>query len=104
MQYVTEQIRRLSYSKLRMVIGMVEDKDTATVLSLLPEDAAYYFCRPSVTRGMDAKKLASDASFWNLRGSVFNNVPAALDRARMEANEQDLIFVGGSTFVVAEVL
>ncbi len=104
LQHIVAQLQSLSYRQLRIVFGMVEDKDPSAVLVLLPADAVYYFCKPAVPRGMDAKKLASDASFWGLRGSVFDSVCDALTAAQKEADGHDLIFVGGSTFVVAEVL
>ncbi len=102
--WIIKQLRTLAYHRLHMVFGVVDDKDLAPVLSLLPKEARYYFCRPDVPRGLDAKKLASAASFWGLEGDAYDRVDEALGQAQKEASPRDLIFVGGSTFVVAEVL
>ncbi len=104
LQYVVKQIQNLRYRQLRMVFGMVDDKDASSVLSLLPDRATYYFCKPSVPRGMDAKKLASEASFWGLQGNIYDSVSDAWKAARKDASAYDMIYIGGSTFVVAEVL
>ncbi len=102
--YIIKQLRSVAYHKLHMVFGMVADKDMAPVLSMLPKEARYYFCRPDVPRGLDAKKLAAEASFWGLEGNAYDRVHKALEQAQKDASPRDLIFVGGSTFVVAEVL
>ncbi len=102
--HIVRQLESLDYQTLHMVFGMVDDKDLAPVLSLLPREAKYYFCRPNVPRGLDAKKLAAEASFWGLEGIAYDYVNEAFEQARKEASPRDLIFIGGSTFVVAEVL
>jgi len=102
--HIIRQLRKLTYQKLHMVFGMVADKDLAPVLSLLPKEARYYFCRPDVPRGLEAKKLAAEASFWGLEGNSYHRVGEALEQARKNASPRDLIFIGGSTFVVAEIL
>jgi dihydrofolate synthase/folylpolyglutamate synthase len=101
---VTSQLSSLGYAKLRIVLGMVDDKDVKGVLSLFPQDATYYFCKPGVPRGLDPQKLAAAAALEGLRGEVFTSVEAALRAAKKDASRNDLIFVGGSTFVVAEVV
>ncbi len=102
---VLGQLHDVPHNVMHVVLGMVDDKDRAAVLRLFPRNAVYYFCRPDVPRGLDAKKLASDASFFaNLEGKAYDSVAAAFNAARAAASQRDLIFVGGSTFVVAEVL
>ncbi len=103
-QYILKQIKKTSHKKLHMVVGMVDDKDNSSVLSLLPSDARYYFCRPNVPRGLDQKKLATEASRYSLSGDNYTSVQEALEAAKKDADADDLIFVGGSTFVVAEVV
>ncbi len=104
LKYVVDQLLTVPCRRLRMVFGLVDDKDLSTVLSLLPRDAVYYFCKPDVPRGLDEKKLASEASFWGLRGICYDSVMKALHQAKNDATADDLIFIGGSTFVVAEAL
>lgn len=104
MAYVVDQLLAMPFGHLHMVIGMVDDKDALPVLRLLPGQAHYYFCRPAVPRGMDANKLANLASGAGLTGTVHATVSEALEQARSMAAPKDLIFVGGSTFVVAEVV
>ncbi len=101
---VVKQLLSEKYRQLHMVIGMVEDKDHDKVLELLPKDAVYYFCRPSVLRGFDADKLKEKAARHSLKGESYPSVADALKSARKHCGKQDLIFIGGSTFVVAEVV
>ena len=101
---VMEQIRQTAWKNLHMVIGMVNDKDLADILPLFPVEANYYFCRPDIPRGLDSKILKDEAVGYGLAGESYNTVKAALDAAKQQAGKQDMIFVGGSTFVVAEVL
>jgi len=101
---VVEQIRKIQYKTLHFVIGMVNDKDIAGILSLLPEKATYYFTKASIPRALDEKLLMKMAAFFKLQGTSFPTVTDALAAARKNADAGDLIFVGGSTFVVAEVL
>lgn len=104
LKLVLEQLNSLHYEKLRIVLGMVDDKDVAGILSLFPKTAKYYFCKPDVPRGLDPGKLAQIARGHSLNGEVFPSVKAALQAAKAQATGRDLIFVGGSTFVVAEVI
>lgn len=100
---VVNQLKKYSYSKLWMVIGMVNDKDISKVLDLLPKEANYIFCQASIPRAMDAHKLARKGNEKGLIGQVIPTVTEALELARKNASSDDLIFVGGSTFVVAEI-
>ncbi len=103
-QYILEQIKITPHDKLHIVLGMVDDKDRSAVLALLPRKARYYFCKPQVPRGLDQKKLAMEASNYNLNGDHYMSVQDALQAAKKKALTTDLIFIGGSTFVVAEAL
>jgi dihydrofolate synthase/folylpolyglutamate synthase len=91
------------YKKLHMVIGTVNDKDLSKILSLLPKTATYYFCQADIPRALDAHELARQAAVYNLQGKVIRNVNEALAEARRNATPDDVIFIGGSTFVVAEL-
>jgi dihydrofolate synthase/folylpolyglutamate synthase len=102
-QEVVDQLKNYAYAKLWMVIGMVNDKDISKVLSLLPLEASYIFCQASIPRAMDADELAIKASEKGLKGQVIPKVMDALEFARKNASPDDLIFIGGSTFVVAEI-
>lgn len=101
---VMEQINQIDWKRLHMVIGMVNDKDLSVILPLFPDDARYYFCSPDIPRGLDSEILKREAAGYNLRGGSYSSVKAALDAAKQQADKKDMIFVGGSTFVVAEVL
>nr|CAA88738.1 ORF1 [Synechococcus elongatus PCC 7942 = FACHB-805] len=87
-----------------MVIGMVKDKDISAVLALLPANANYYFCQPNLERALPVEELKQQASQYQLRGEAFTSGSDALQTAQSAANEKDLIFIGGSTFVVAEII
>ncbi len=86
-----------------MIIGMVKDKDHGAVFNLLPKEAHYIFCQANIPRAMDAHQLAKEAKAFGLTGDVVPNVNDALNMALQKAKPDDLIFVGGSTFVVAEL-
>ncbi len=101
---VVQNIQQTPHEQLHMVIGMVKDKDITAVLSLLPQKANYYFCQPELERALPAHELAEQAASFNLKGQVFNSVATALAGAKLKAQPKDLIFVGGSTFVVAEII
>lgn len=100
---VVRQIRLQHYTRLWMVIGMVKDKDIHHVLQLLPTDANYYFCQASIPRALDAEALAAQARAEGLHGAVVRDVNEALAQAKANAGPDDMIFVGGSTFVVADL-
>jgi len=101
---IVAQLKRTSFKKLHMVIGVVNDKDPGKILSLLPKNAQYYFCSFNLPRAMNAEELQVAAGEFGLKGATFPTVKKALKAAKDQANKNDLIFVGGSTFVVAEAL
>ena len=101
---VIQQISKATHEHLHFVIGMVNDKDISAVLALLPSKATYYFCKAGIPRAMDANELKDKASSFRLFGQSYPSVMAALKAAQSAAGEKDLVFVGGSTFVVAEVV
>lgn len=102
--FVTEQLKRQSYRKLYFVLGVVADKDLDHILPLLPREAHYLFTQASLPRALKAEDLAARAGEAGLEGEIVKTIPEALARARSLATAQDLVFVGGSTFTVAEVL
>jgi dihydrofolate synthase/folylpolyglutamate synthase len=101
---VLDQIAATPHEHLHFVIGVVNDKHLAPILAMLPDDATYYFCKPAIPRGLDAEDLHKQSVAVGLNGSTFPSVEAALQAARHNAGKNDLVFVGGSTFVVAEVV
>jgi dihydrofolate synthase/folylpolyglutamate synthase len=101
---VIRQIAKVSAKQVHFVIGFVSDKDLSLVLPLFPEDGRYYFTKASVPRALDEKILKSKASEYGLKGNSYSSVNKALRAARLNAGETDLIFIGGSTFIVAEVI
>jgi len=103
-QEVLKNIAATPYQHLHFVIGMVNDKDISKVLSMLPTDATYYFCKPDIPRGLEAESLKHQAESFGLLGEIYPNVKAAYQSAQKNAQKGDLVFVGGSTFVVAEVV
>jgi dihydrofolate synthase/folylpolyglutamate synthase len=104
LQLVMEQLAAENYEKLHIVLGVVNDKDLTSVLPLFPKNAIYYFCKPKIPRGLDASLLLSQARGFELVGEDYISVKKAYLAATEVASAKDLIFVGGSTFVVAEVL
>lgn len=102
--YVMSQISGLKYEKLHIVLGVVNDKDLSSVLPLFPVDAKYYFTRASIPRALDENLLREEAANYGLRGLSYPDVPSAYKAALDSAGLNDLIFIGGSTFVVAEVV
>lgn len=97
-------LSRYTYAKLHFVIGMVNDKDISKILKLLPKDAEYYFCKASIPRALEENELEKLAKKVGLVGKTFKTVPEALAKAKKQAKVKDLIFVGGSTFTVADVI
>ena len=104
LHYVLQQLKETPHRKLHLVLGVVNDKDLSRILPLFPEDAAYYFCMPDIPRGLDATVLRKEAAAFGLKGESYPSVKDALKEATRAAHEDDLVFVGGSTFVVAEVV
>lgn len=101
---VMKQVQQQTYQHLHVVLGVVRDKDLAPLLALLPQEARYYFCSPAVPRGKSAEVLAEAAGQFGLLGHIYASVPEAYEAAQKAAATNDLVFVGGSTFTVAEVV
>lgn len=101
---IVKQIENIPYKTLHFIFGTVADKDPDPILALLPKNASYYFVKADIERAMDEVELMGRAKKFNLEGKYFPSVNLALKEAQIQANQHDLIFVGGSTFVVAEVL
>lgn len=99
-----KQIQSMKFNKLHIVIGMVSDKNIDGVLDLLPQNATYYFTKASIPRALDEKILQEKAHQFNLIGNTYSTVQEAFTAAQTDAGHNDLIYVGGSTFVVAEVV
>ena len=104
LQLVLAQLKDMEYEQLHVVFGMVKDKEPSKILSLLPTNARYYFAKAAIPRGLDATTLKDVAKELGLKGRAYISVKNALKAAKKHANSTDLIFVGGSIFVVAEVL
>lgn len=102
--YISQQLQSLPQTHLRIVIGMVNDKDIAGVLALLPKNATYYFTQASVKRALPAQELAEKATQAGLQGQAYPTVREACEKALAEACQTDVVFVGGSTFIVADLL
>jgi len=102
--YVIGQITRIHKNRLHMIIGFVNDKDLSSVLNLFPKDAIYYFTKASVPRALNESILKSEAEKYHLNGGCFPDVKSALTAAEKSASPDDMIFIGGSTFVVADIL
>ncbi|WP_273567958.1 bifunctional folylpolyglutamate synthase/dihydrofolate synthase [Maribacter halichondriae] len=101
---VLQQIQLQKFNTLHIILGFVKDKNLDSVLPLFPKNAKYYFARPKIRRGLDAELLRRNANDLGLNGNSYSSVEKALKMALEKANEDDFIFVGGSTFVVAEVV
>jgi len=104
LEIVMKQLQREEFDVLHFVLGVVNDKDLDGVLPLFPKNAKYYFCKPNIPRGLEASILAEKAISFGLNGKVFNSVTEAYEEATENASQNDFIYVGGSTFVVAEIL
>lgn len=104
LQYVMTQLGSERYENLHIVFGVVNDKDLRSILPLMPKQASYYFCRPNIERALDANQLKKYFEDFGFEGRVYCSVKEAYGTALKNALANDLIYVGGSTFVVAEVL
>lgn len=100
---ILNSLEKIEYDKLWMVLGFVSDKDISSILSLLPKDAKYIFCEASIPRALNSAKLLEEAQKYGLVGEEIANVNEAIFYAKSKAKPNDLIYVGGSTFVVAEI-
>jgi len=103
-EYIVRQLQSEKYERLHIVFGMVKDKDISAVLALMPKNAIYYFTQANIPRALDANLLAEQAGKFGLQGKTFSTVSEAFLAAKQNATKKDFIFVGGSTFVVAEAL
>lgn len=101
---VLEQLRSLDYGSLHIVFGVVNDKDLQKIIPLMPMDAHYYFCKPNVVRGMNQSDLRTKFMNFGIIGKAYESVSLALKAAHEASNEDDIVFIGGSTFVVAEII
>ncbi|MBO3099821.1 bifunctional folylpolyglutamate synthase/dihydrofolate synthase [Gelidibacter pelagius] len=104
LHYAMAQLLKEPYKVLHMVFGVVNDKDVASILSLLPKNALYYLCKPNIPRGLEADVLRDIFVANGFKGNAYNSVQEALSSAKQHATKADVIYVGGSTFVVAEII
>ncbi|MDA9028866.1 bifunctional folylpolyglutamate synthase/dihydrofolate synthase [Flavobacteriaceae bacterium] len=104
LSYVFKQLQSEKFQCLHLVLGMVNDKDVLSLLELFPKQAQYYFCKPNVPRGLEASQLAQIFTEHGFEGSIHPSVKDALKAAKQSASHDDLIYIGGSTFVVAEII
>jgi dihydrofolate synthase/folylpolyglutamate synthase len=103
-ELVLHQLKKIPKEKLHFVLGVVNDKNLDAVMKMLPENAQYYFCKADIPRGLNANELMERASDHRLHGKVYPSVKEAYESAIKNASGRDVVFVGGSTFTVAEVL
>lgn len=101
---VFNQLARENFNNLHVVLGFVNDKSLESIITIFPVNAQYYFCRPNIARGLDSSELKKLFLRNNLKGKSYSSVTKAFSEAKASAKKNDLIFVGGSTFVVAEVV
>lgn len=104
LKIVMNQIKKEKFINLHVVLGVVNDKNLDSILPFFPKNASYYFCKPNIPRGLDVEILYEKAKDFQLRGKVYNSVLDAYHDALKKAKMSDLIFIGGSTFVVGEIL
>ncbi|WP_281991645.1 bifunctional folylpolyglutamate synthase/dihydrofolate synthase [Aquimarina aggregata] len=102
--YVMRQLLKEEYDSLHIVLGVVNDKDLSKILTLFPTEAQYYFAKPDISRGLEVEELEKNAKKNNLIGERFSSVKKAYKAALQRATERDVVYVGGSTFVVAEII
>jgi len=101
---VVKQLSEIDYRELHFTLGTVNDKNIDNILGLLPKKARYYFCQANIPRSLEKESLQSESKKYGLYGEVYNSVSQALQTAKKNAEKEDCIFVGGSTFVVAEII
>ncbi|MGB0881041.1 MAG: bifunctional folylpolyglutamate synthase/dihydrofolate synthase [Polaribacter sp.] len=101
---VLHQLKKEKYKKLHIVLGMVSDKKLEDILPLFSKGAIYYFCKPNIPRGLSEDILQKEALNFHLKGYTYSSVKKAYKKALINANKEDVIYIGGSTFVVAEVI
>tara|TARA_R110002051_G_scaffold325766_1_gene430983 strand:+ start:17807 stop:19018 length:1212 start_codon:yes stop_codon:yes gene_type:complete len=103
-EIVLNQLLEEKYNHLHIVIGFVKDKDIGKILPLFPKNATYYFCKPKIFRGLDENTLLKQCLPFKLNGNSYKSVNKAFKSAKSQSSKDDFIYVGGSNFVVAEVL
>ena len=101
---ITKQLKKINFNKLHFIFGTVKDKNIIEIIKLLPKEATYYFCAANIDRAFNASKLQEISLELNLQGNAYNSVKDAYNNAISNYKKDDLIFIGGSTFVVAEIL
>jgi len=104
LEIVMQQVHQQKFDKLFMVFGVVNDKDIDSILPYLPKNAEYFVAKPNVPRGLDAAILKEKLTQNGFNATTFNSIPEALSHAKNKASINDMIYIGGSTFVVAEVV
>ena len=104
LKIVVNQIQNEKFDNLYIVLGVVNDKDLNDILPLFPKNATYFFCKPNIPRGLDGKILQQKAFEFGLKGNLYNSVSEAYQSALEKASGNDFIYIGGSTFVVAEIV
>jgi len=101
---ISQELETINYNKLHFVFGTVNDKKLDSIIKALPKDAIYYFCKANIPRGLDTDQLLKHAKTAGLNGKAYSSVITALNSAKKNAQKNDLILVGGSAFVVADIL
>ncbi|RLD41059.1 MAG: bifunctional folylpolyglutamate synthase/dihydrofolate synthase [Bacteroidetes bacterium] len=104
LSYTMKQLSEMKYNKLHFVLGMVNDKEVNKVLQLFPKKAEYYFCQAKIPRALDKEVLFEEARKVELNGEMYQSVNQAVEKSIWNAQKNDLVFIGGSTFIVAEAL
>lgn len=104
LEIVMQQLKKEKFNQLHIVLGVVNDKDLDSILPLFPKNAIYYFCKPKIERGLSAKTLQEKAATYNLKGNTYNSISIAYKKSLANSDTKDLIYIGGSTFVVAEII
>ena len=104
LKIVISQLKKLEYATLHIILGVVNDKDLNKLLPIFPKDAKYYFSKPNVPRGLNETELKNRAKHFQLLGNSYASVSEALSASKLGAKKNDLIFIGGSTFTVAEII
>jgi dihydrofolate synthase/folylpolyglutamate synthase len=104
LEIVMQQLKKEEFKQLHIVLGVVNDKDLDSILPLFPKNAIYYFCKPKIERGLSAKIFQEKATTYNLKGNIYNSISIAYKKALANSDAKDLIYIGGSTFVVAEII
>lgn len=104
LEMVMQQLKKETYNQLHIVLGVVNDKDLAAILPLFPKNANYYFCKPKNERGLNVTTLQEKAKSYQLNGNIYTSVSKAYKAALEKSSDKDLIFIGGSNFVVSEII